>query len=102
MYAAILHVSFPPTRHADVVRFLDEEMLPIIRANDGFVDFRVLDPGTPGELVMIDTWRRREDSAAAAQRPEAVAVHGRYADLGITVTAASRYAVVVGGRKESG
>jgi hypothetical protein len=36
MYAAILHVSFPPTRHADVVRFLDEEMLPVIRANDGF------------------------------------------------------------------
>jgi hypothetical protein len=36
MYAAILHVSFPPTRHADVVRFLDEEMLPVIRASDGF------------------------------------------------------------------
>ena len=61
------------------------------------MDFRVLDPGTPGELVMIDTWRRREDSAAAASRADAVAVHGRYADLGITVTAASRYPVVVNG-----
>jgi hypothetical protein len=46
---------------------------------------------------MIDTWRRREDSAAAAQRPDAEAVHARYTDLGITVTAASRYAVVVNG-----
>jgi hypothetical protein len=46
---------------------------------------------------MIDTWRRREDSAAAAARPEAVAVHARYTELGITVTAASRYAVVVSG-----
>jgi quinol monooxygenase YgiN len=97
MYAAILHVSFPPTSHADVVRFLGDEMLPVIRANDGFLDFRVLDPGTPGELVMIDTWRHREDSTAAAARPDAAAVHARYTELGITVTAASRYAVVVSG-----
>jgi hypothetical protein len=72
-------------------------MLPVIRANAGFLDFRVLDPGTPGELVMIDTWDSREDSAAAGQRPESVAVHARYADLGLSVTSASRYTVVAHG-----
>jgi quinol monooxygenase YgiN len=97
VYAAILHLSCPPERHADVVRFLADEMLPVIRANEGFVDLRVLDSGTPGELVMIDTWRRREDSAAAGQRPEALAVHARYTELGISVTTAGRYTVVVHG-----
>jgi quinol monooxygenase YgiN len=97
MYAAILHVAFPPDRQAEVVRYLAEEMLPVIRANPGFLDFRVLDAGTPGELVLIDTWERREDSARAAQRPEAMAVHARYADLGLSVTSAGRYAVVAQG-----
>jgi len=49
-----------------VVRFLGEEMLPVIRANPGFLDFQVLDAGAPGELVMIDTWERAEDAVAAA------------------------------------
>jgi len=96
MYSAILHVAFPPERHHDVVRFLRDEMLPVIRANDGFIDFRVLDGGSPGELVMIDTWVRPEDSAAAAQQPAAVAVHERYSALGLRVTSAARYSVVVG------
>jgi quinol monooxygenase YgiN len=95
MYAAILALSFPAVRHADVVRFLRDDMLRVIRNNEGFVDFRVLDAGVPGELVMIDTWRRREDSDAAAERPEAVAVHEQYAALEISVTSARRYAVVV-------
>jgi quinol monooxygenase YgiN len=42
-----------------VIRLLREEMLPIIRADEGFIDLRVLDEGRPGELVMIDTWRHR-------------------------------------------
>ena len=69
MYAAILHLSFPPENHTDVVRFLGAEMLPVIRDNDGFLDFRVMDAGVPGELVMIDIWRRREDSEAAGAKP---------------------------------
>lgn len=97
MYAAIPHLSFPPQNHAGVVRFLGEEMLPVIRDNDGFVDLRVMDAGAPGELVMIDTWRRREDSEAAAARDNAVAVHERYNALRITVSAAKRYVVVVDG-----
>lgn len=83
MYAAILRV-----------RFLAEEMLPVIRDNPGFRGFQVLDEGTPGELVMIDTWERREDSMAALQRPEAAAVHARYTALGLTVAAATRCTVV--------
>jgi len=94
MYAAILHLTFPPERHDEVVRFLRDEMTPVIRDNPGFVDFRVLDDGTPGQLVMIDTWQRREDSAAAIQRPEAVAAHDRYTELEIAVTVATRYTVV--------
>jgi hypothetical protein len=95
MYAAILHLSFPPDRHAEVVRFLRDEMLPVIRDNAGFVDFRVLDAGSPGELIMIDTWLRREDSAAAGQSPAAVAVHQRYTALELAVTSAARCSVVV-------
>ena len=95
MYAAILHLSFPPENHTDVVRFLGAEMLPVIRDNDGFLDFRVMDAGVPGELVMIDTWRRREDSEAAGAKPAAVTVHERYNALRITVSAAQRYEVVV-------
>ena len=94
MYAAILHMTFPPERHDDVVRFLRDEMLPVIRDNAGFIDFRVLDPNSPGELVMIDTWESREDSVQAIQRPAAVAVHSRYADLELEVASATRYAVV--------
>jgi hypothetical protein len=44
---------------------------------------------------MIDTWRRREDSEAAGARPSAVRVHERYTALGITVSTARRYEVVV-------
>ena len=95
MYAAILHLSFPPENHAEVVRFLGEEMLPVIRDNDGFIDFRVMDAGVPGELVMVDTWYQREDSEAASSKPAAVSVHERYNALGITVSAARRYSVVV-------
>jgi quinol monooxygenase YgiN len=95
VYAAILYLSFPPENHAEVVRFLGDEMLPVIRGNDGFVDFRVMDAGVPGELVMIDTWRRREDSDAAGAKPAAVRVHERYNALGITVSTARRYEVVV-------
>jgi hypothetical protein len=69
-------------------------MVPVIRDNAGFIDFRVLDAGVPGELVMIDTWHRQEDSRAAAQHPAAVAVHERYQALQITVEAANRYSVV--------
>ena len=94
MHAAILHITFPPERHDDVVRFLRDEMLPVIRDNAGFVDFRVLDPNSPGELVMIDTWERREDSVRAIQRPAAVAVHRRYADLGLVLASASPCTVV--------
>jgi len=54
-----------------------------------------MDAGVPGELVMIDTWRRREDSDAAGARPAAVRVHERYNALGITVSTARRYEVVV-------
>jgi quinol monooxygenase YgiN len=100
MYAAILYLSFPPGNHAEVVRFLGEEMLPVIRDNEGFVDFRVMDAGVPGELVMIDSWRRREDSEAAGARPTAVSVHERYTALGITVSSAKRYEVVVASRAE--
>jgi quinol monooxygenase YgiN len=100
MYAAILYLSFPPANHTEVVRFLGEEMLPVIRDNDGFVDFQVMDAGEPGELVMIDTWRRREDSEAAGAKPAAVSVHERYAALGITVSTARRYEVVVASRTE--
>jgi len=95
MYAAILHLAFPPDRHDEVIRFLADEMLPVIRDSPGFVDFRVLDAGNPGELVMMDSWVRREDSLTAGQRPNAIAVHRRYADLGITVSSATRYTVVV-------
>ena len=98
MYAAILSLSFPPENHADVVRFLGGEMLPVMRANAGFIDFQVMDAGVPGELVMIDTWRRREDSEAAGGQPEAVQVHERYTALQITVSAARRYTVVVADR----
>src|SRR5215510_12456371 len=93
VYAAILRLAFPAHRHEEVLRFLRDEMLPVIRDNPGFVDCRVLDAGVPGELVMIDTWRRREDSVTAGQKPAAVAVHSRYDDLGISVMAATRYAV---------
>src|SRR5262245_13000031 len=98
MYAAILHLTFPPDRHAEVRAFLVEEMGAVIRANDGFVDFHVLDPGRPGELVIMDTWQRREDSAAAIEQPAAQAVHARYAELGIAVASAGRYEVVIGGK----
>jgi quinol monooxygenase YgiN len=66
VYAAILRVTFPPERREEVVRFLDAEMLPVIRHNPGFVDFRVLDSQEPGELIMIDAWRSREDSSRSA------------------------------------
>jgi quinol monooxygenase YgiN len=95
MYAAILYLRFPPENHADVIRFLGEEMLPVVRDNDGFIGFQVMDSGAPGELVMIDTWRRREDSEAAAAREDAVTVHERYNALRITVSAAKRYDIVV-------
>ena len=95
MYAAILHLTFPPENHAAVVEFLRDEMLPVIRDNAGFRDFRVLDAGVAGELVMIDTWDRREDSEAAGTHPSAVHVHQRYAALGIEVSSARRYEVVV-------
>jgi quinol monooxygenase YgiN len=91
MYAAILYLTFPADRHEDVVAFLVDEMAAVIRDNEGFVDFRVLDPGRPGELVMIDTWVRQEDSANALQKPEAQAVHARYQDLGIAVARGDRY-----------
>ncbi len=44
---------------------------------------------------MIDTWRRRDDSVAAASQPDAIAVHARYAELGITVLSATRHHVLV-------
>lgn len=94
MYAAILHLTFPPERHAEVAAFLVDEMGGVIRGNDGFVDFRVLDGGRPGELVIMDTWRHREDSAAALQKPEAQAVHQRYMALGIAVARSERYEVL--------
>jgi quinol monooxygenase YgiN len=94
MYAAILQMRFPPENHDAVLRFLRNEMLPIIRDNPGFQDFRVLDSGVPGTLVMIDTWDRLEDNVAAGQRPEASAVHARYAALGLEVASATRYTVV--------
>ena len=95
MYAAILQMRFPPENYEAVLRFLRDEMLPIIRDNPGFRDFRVLDSGTPGTLVMIDTWDRLEDSVAAGQRPEAIAIHARYVALGLEVATATRYTVVV-------
>jgi len=95
VYAAILRIGFPVGMRDEVVRFLRTEMLPVIQDNAGFADFRVLDADQPGELVMIDTWRRREDSVAAASHPDAVAVHARYAELGITVLAATRHHVLV-------
>ncbi len=95
MYAAILHVTFPESRRADVVQFLRAEMLPVIRDNAGFIDFRVLDSGSPGELIMIDTWERQEDSTVAARHPAAAAVHARYAELGIEVASASRHTVII-------
>ncbi|WP_203911831.1 antibiotic biosynthesis monooxygenase family protein [Rhizocola hellebori] len=94
MYAAILHLTFPPTKHEEVAKFLSEEMLSVIRVNEGFIDFRVLDAGTPGELVIMDTWRSREDSAAAIQGEEAVDVHARYVALEIVVASATRYSVI--------
>jgi quinol monooxygenase YgiN len=96
MYAAILHLTFPPDRHDEVAEFLTEEMLPVIRVNDGFIDFRVLDAGSRGELVIMDTWRSREDSAAASQTEEAAKVHARYVALEIVVASATRYAVIAG------
>jgi quinol monooxygenase YgiN len=94
MYAAILHLTFPPDRHDEVAKFLSDEMLPAIRANEGFLDFRVLDAGTRGELVIMDTWRSREDSASAGQGEEAASVHARYAALEIAVASATRYSVI--------
>ena len=94
MYAAILHLTFPPGQHDQVVRFLCDEMMPVIRDNEGFVDFRVLDAGTAGELVTIDTWNHHDDAVAAIQRPAAQAVHARYADMGIAVKSATRYSVL--------
>jgi hypothetical protein len=96
VYAAILHLTFPPDRHAEVRTFLVDEMGAVIRDNSGFVDFRVLDPGRPGELVIMDTWQRREDSAVAIDKPGAQAVHARYTALGIAVASADRYEVVAG------
>ncbi len=95
MYAAILRMRFPDEHREAVVRFLRDELVPVIRDNPGFRGFQVLDAETPGELVMLDTWDSPEDSAAAGQRPEAVAVHARFAALGLEVAAATRYAVVV-------
>ena len=95
MYAAILRVTFPEPRRTDVVEFLRAEMLPVIRGNAGFIDFRVLDSGSPGELIMIDTWEREEDSAEAAKHPAATRVHARYAELGIEVASATRHTVIV-------
>jgi quinol monooxygenase YgiN len=94
MYAAFLHLTFPPERHAEVSAFLVDEMGAVIRDNDGFVDFRVLDAGRPGELVIMDTWSQRDDSAAALRKPAAQAVHDRYTALGITVVQAARYELV--------
>jgi quinol monooxygenase YgiN len=94
MYAAILQMRFPPENHEAVLRLLRDEMLPVIRANPGFRDFQVLDDGTPGALVMIDIWDSREDSMAAGQKPEAIAVHARFAPLGLEVASATRYTVV--------
>jgi quinol monooxygenase YgiN len=94
MYAAILHLTFPPQNHDAVVDFLHSEMGPVIRDNSGFLDFRVLDAGEHGELVMIDTWDSRAASEEAAARPGAVEVHERYQALGIKVSAAKRYEVV--------
>ena len=94
MYAAILYLTFPAERHAEVAAFLVDDMGAVIRDNAGFVDFRVLDGGRAGELVIMDTWERREDSAAASAKPEAVAVHERYTALGIAVAKADRYEVL--------
>ena len=65
------------------------------RDNEGFIGFQVMDAGVPGELVMIDTWRRREDSERASARPAATGVHERYRALEIAVTSVTRYEVVV-------
>jgi quinol monooxygenase YgiN len=93
MYAAILHLAFPAELHAEVSAFLVDEMGAVIRDNEGFVDFRVLDGGRPGELVIMDTWRHRDDSVAALRKPEAQAVHERYTALAIEVVRADRYEV---------
>jgi quinol monooxygenase YgiN len=94
MYAAILQMRFPPENHEAVLRLLRDELLPIIRENPGFRDFRVLDDGTPGTLVMIDTWDSREDSVAAGQKPDAIAIHAQFAPLGLEAASATRYTVV--------
>ena len=96
VYAAILHLTFPPDRHTEVRAFLVDEMGAVIRDNDGFVDFHVLDPGRPGELTIMDIWQRRADSTVAIEKPGAQAVHARYAELGIAVASADRYEVVAG------
>ncbi len=95
VYSAILHLRFPPENHAAVIEYLRTEMGPVIRDNPGFLDFRVLDAGVHGELVMIDTWQRPEDSRAAAERPGAIAVHERYVALGLSVASSARHEVVV-------
>ena len=88
-------MRFSDKHREAVVRFLRDELVPVIRDNPGFHGFQVLDADTPGELVMLDTWDSREDSVAAGQRPDAVVVHARFAVLGLEVMAATRYAVVV-------
>jgi quinol monooxygenase YgiN len=94
MYAAILRMRFPEENREAVIRFQRDEIAPVIRDNPGFRAFQVLDDGTPGELVMIDTWDSREASVAAIQQPAAVAIHARYAELGLEVAAATRYTVL--------
>ena len=94
MYAAILRMRFPEENREAVVRFLRDELVPVIRDNPGFRGFQVLDDGTPGELLMVDSWERREDSVAAGQKPEAVAIHACFGPLGLEVAAATRYRVV--------
>jgi hypothetical protein len=88
-------MSIPESRRPDVVEFLRTEMLPVIKDNAGFIDFRVLDAGSPGELIMIDTRERREDSAQAATHPAAAAVHARYAELGMAVASTTRHTVII-------
>jgi quinol monooxygenase YgiN len=94
MYAAILRMRFPEENRQAVIRFLRDEMAPVIRDNPGFRAFQVLDDGTSGELVMIDTWDSREASVAAIQQPAAVAIHARYTQLSLEVAAATRYTAV--------
>ncbi len=94
MYAALLHLTFAPERHDEVASFLRDEMMAVIRENKGFQDFRVLDAGTPGQLLIMDTWDSQEDAVAAIQLPSAQAVHARYGDLGIAVASSARYTVL--------